>query len=374
MIRAGMRRIKLTGEVEDRQFCSRDDVNREKRQMATSCDLPRSATQDAPTRGSDATPFNHAHSTSPSPALRRSTPISLQPQYTQLAKMWGISYWVFPVISGLCWLGMLLGLLIRWTSDGEPWYPSMDPGQTIAYISDIGAQSLKPLFIAGSCVTTVFLDLSFLSERWLRHQGRLARNTSLFQKILSWLSIAFALLGTCGLILLSIFDTLRHPTLHDVFLLLFIIGYVVSAIFICWEYQRLGIHFRQHKILRLSFWIKLSFILIEVVLAIAFGVTNFKKTYNAAAVLEWSIAFIFIFYVFSFFIDLLPAVRTKSKDHRFGDGEAETELQMEQNDAYANGRVTADSQRTLGANDARTVNGVKYEEEGGRRAPLASNF
>ena len=67
------------------------------------------------------------------------------------------------------------------------------------------------------------------------------RNTTTIEKVLSGLSMLFALIGTAGLILLSIFDTLRHPTLHDVFLLLFIAGYVVSAIFICWEYQRLGI-------------------------------------------------------------------------------------------------------------------------------------
>jgi hypothetical protein len=145
------------------------------------------------------------------------------------------------VISGLCWLGILLGLLIHWNVDGRPHYPSMDQNQRIAYISDVGAETLKPLFIAGSCVTTIFLDLSFLSERWLRHRGRLAANISTIEKILSSLSIAFAVLGTAGLILLGIFDTLRHPTLHDIFLLLFIVGYVVSAIFVCWEYQRLGI-------------------------------------------------------------------------------------------------------------------------------------
>ena len=136
---------------------------------------------------------------------------------------------------------MLLGLLIHWNVTGRPQYPSMGAGQTIAYISDVGAESLKPLFIAGSCVTTIFLDASFLSERWLRHRGRLAQNLSRTEKVLSGLSMAFALLGTAGLILLSIFDTLRHPTLHDIFLLLFMVGYVLSAIFICWEYQRLGI-------------------------------------------------------------------------------------------------------------------------------------
>jgi hypothetical protein len=134
-----------------------------------------------------------------------------------------------------------MGLLIHWTSTGKPRYPSMDDDQRIAYISDVGAEKLKPLFIAGSCVTTVFLDLSLLSERWLRHRGRLAKNTTTTEKVLTALSLIFAAIGTAGLILLSIFDTLRHPKLHDVFLLLFIVGYVVSAIFICWEYQRLGI-------------------------------------------------------------------------------------------------------------------------------------
>jgi len=289
--------------------------------------------------------------------------------------MWGISYWIFPVISSLCWLGMLLGLLIHWNVDGKPHYASMDPTQSIAYISDVGAQSLKPLFIAGSCVTTIFLDLSFISERWLRHRGRLARNTTLIEKILSGLSMVFAVIGTAGLILLSIFDTLRHPKLHDVFLLLFIAGYVISAVFICWEYQRLGIHFREHRILRLSFWIKLAFILIEVVLAIAFGVCNFRDKYNAAGVLEWAISFIFTFYVFSFFIDLIPAVKTKKRSARKGFQDGETEMQSEANDGMGrkdnvlpNGYSARDSEGTLGRNEVPAVGG-KYGER-----PLASNF
>ncbi|KAG9234180.1 Frag1/DRAM/Sfk1 family-domain-containing protein [Amylocarpus encephaloides] len=278
--------------------------------------------------------------------------------------MWGVSYWVFPLISAFCWLGMLMGMLIHWqVNNNGAHLPPMAATQTIAYISDIGSQELKPLFIAGSCVTTVFLDLSFLSERFLRHKGRLARNTSMFQKVLSWVSIGFAAVGTVGLILLSIFDNWRHNTLHNIFLVLFIGGYVISAIFICWEYQRLGIHFRQHAILRISFWIKLFFILIEIALAIGFGVCSRTGRYNAAAVLEWIIAFVFTFYVFSFFIDLIPAVRTKdpatrfSKDGErvggFGTGPGETMMQMEQNDGAAN------SQTTVGQNDERVVNDVK---------------
>jgi len=239
--------------------------------------------------------------------------------------MWGVSYWIFPLISGFAWLGMIIAMLVTWNVEGKPHYASMGDNQTIAYISDVGAQGLKPLFIAGSVITTIFLDLSFVSERWLRHNGRLVRNQTLTEKVLSWLSMGFAVIGTVGLICLSIFDTLRHPSLHDLFLLLFIAGYVISAVFICWEYQRLGIKYREHAVLRLSFWIKLIFILVEVVLAIAFGVCTFKHIYNPAAVLEWAISFIFTFYVLSFFIDLLPAVHTKNF-------EGKTRLEMEEND------------------------------------------
>ena len=93
----------------------------------------------------------------------------------------------------------------------SPHYPSMDPDQHIAYISDVGAYGLKPLFISGSVVTTIFLDLAFVSERWLRHTGRLAQNTTKAEKILSGFSIVFAIAGSAGLILLSIFDTYHHP-------------------------------------------------------------------------------------------------------------------------------------------------------------------
>ncbi|KAI9894476.1 MAG: hypothetical protein M1814_003234 [Vezdaea aestivalis] len=222
-------------------------------------------------------------------------------------------YYLLPVISACTWLGMLLAMLIVWIRQGSPHYITFNENQTIAYISDIGAQGLQPLFVAGSVVTTIFLDLSIAAERWLRHRGKLARNTTTFQKVLVGLSILFAVVGTVGLICLSIFDTLRHPSLHRLFLLFFIGGYVISAIFICWEYQRLGIHFRQHRILRHSFWVKLIFILVEIVLAIAFAVTMYKKISNTAAVLEWVISLIFTLWVVSFAMDLWPA--SKATQH-----------------------------------------------------------
>lgn len=147
------------------------------------------------------------------------------------------------------WLATLLGLLLHWIIDTHRiHYSSMGGGQNIAYISDVGAAELKPLFIVGCCITTIFLDLSFATDRWLRHKGRLVPNTTRAEKILSGLTIFFAIVGTIGLCFLSGFDTARYPQLHDIFLLLFIAGYLLSAIFICWEYQRLGISMSNHPI------------------------------------------------------------------------------------------------------------------------------
>lgn len=149
---------------------------------------------------------------------------------------------MLPVLASLVWFSTVLALLLYWLFGPErrPHYPSMEPGQYVAYISDVGASTLKPLFVVGCCVSAVLLDASFLADRWLRHKGRLVPNSTTGEKILSYLTIVFAVVGTVGLCLLSGFDTVRYPTHHDLFLLLFMAGYVLSAIFICWEYQRLG--------------------------------------------------------------------------------------------------------------------------------------
>jgi hypothetical protein len=69
----------------------------------------------------------------------------------------------------------------------------------------------------------------------------------------------------------------------------------------------------------LSFWIKLAFIFIEIALAIAFAVLGGQKKYNQAGVLEWVISLIYIFYVWSYIIDFLPAVKTRAYEDRYPD-------------------------------------------------------
>ncbi|KAL4881495.1 Frag1/DRAM/Sfk1 family-domain-containing protein [Aspergillus karnatakaensis] len=228
--------------------------------------------------------------------------------------MWIVSFWIFPVISACMWIAMLAAMFGNWAIQGYPRYVGMEDGQTIAYISDIGAEGLQPLFIAGSAVTVVFLDLSFIAERWLRHAGQLVPNKGWLDKSAAILSILFSIAGAAGLILLSIFDTVNHNRLHGGFLAMFLVAYLVSAILICVEYLRIGIVYRsQHRVLFASFIIKAFFVVVEIALAIAFGICGWHEPHhrNAAAVLEWVIAIVFTFYVLSFVIDLLPSVRTR---------------------------------------------------------------
>jgi len=145
----------------------------------------------------------------------------------------------------------------------------MNEGQTIAYISDVGAQRLKPLFIAGSAITVVLFDLVFISERILRHRGTLAvKSTHKSEQVLSGLAALFSIVGAAGLIFLSIFDTLRHPKTHDKLLIVFIIGYLLTAIFVCAEYHRLKKHQTEFRIIRYSYWLKVAWVIIFLALAI----------------------------------------------------------------------------------------------------------
>ncbi|PSS00973.1 Frag1/DRAM/Sfk1 [Coniella lustricola] len=229
-------------------------------------------------------------------------------------------FWLIPVFSGCVWLGGLLAMLCTWVVKGEPYYPFMnETSQHIVYISDIGATSWgKPIFIATSAVMVVTFDLVFINERWLRHKRALVPNYSKWEKAMSVLSIVWSIVGAAGLILLTIFDTAHHKTAHDSLLGVFIAGYVISAICVCVEYLLLGLvrrkhehsmamqSHRQHRLLLASFIIKACFIVVEVALAIAFGVTEYTGKYNQSAILEWIVALVYIFYVWSYVFDFLP--------------------------------------------------------------------
>ncbi|KAG7089904.1 hypothetical protein E1B28_011537 [Marasmius oreades] len=211
--------------------------------------------------------------------------------------------WI-PLFGAFIWFGTLWAMLITWLAQGRPHYVSMDGN--IAYISDIGADILKPLFIVGCSITAVSFFLSLVIERYLRHSGRLLPNMRTRERVMNTLAAFGALIGGVGLILLSVFDTKRHSSLHRLFLLIFMIGVALSALFTVMEYRWLSKDFWGVKELRRAYKAKGFIAGILVVLAIAFGVALFKRV-NVGAVLEWTIAFGFTFYMLTFFMDLRQA-------------------------------------------------------------------
>ena len=61
--------------------------------------------------------------------------------------------------------------------------------------------------------------------------SRLVANMRRRERVLSSLAIVGSFMGGSGLVLLSIFDTKRYTNLHRIFLLVFIVGVGLSAIF-----------------------------------------------------------------------------------------------------------------------------------------------
>ena len=70
-------------------------------------------------------------------------------------------------------------------------------------------------------VTVVSFDIVFIAERWLRHRGKLAPNTSWLQKGLSVCAIIAAIAGAIALIILTCRNDLYHGTTHDICLVIF---------------------------------------------------------------------------------------------------------------------------------------------------------
>ncbi|KAL9714297.1 hypothetical protein Ac2012v2_002610 [Leucoagaricus gongylophorus] len=233
-----------------------------------------------------------------------------------------------PLVGAAVWFGMLWAMLIVWLAQGRPRYVSQEG--SIAYISDVGASGLKPLFIAGCAITALCFFLTLVVARVLRHTGRLVAHTRRRETVLGVLAMLGSFIGGLGLLLLSILDTKRHSSAHRAFLLVFIIGVALSAIFTILEYRWLSKDFVEARKLRYAYVTKAIIALTLICLAIAFGITLYESR-DVGAVLEWVIAFGFTFYLLTFFYDL-----------RLSKGVADGELKRErlrENPSLALGRV-----------------------------------
>jgi len=211
--------------------------------------------------------------------------------------------WV-PVFTAFIWFATLWAMLITWLASGRPKYPSQNG--KVTYISDVGASFLKPLFVVACCITGVGFFISLCLERYLRHSGRLLPVMRRRERYLSFMAILGSFIGGAGLILLSGFDTDRYPTLHRLFLLIFIVGVGLSAIFTVLEYRWISKDFVEVRKLRRAYWAKSIIAGILILLAVAFAFTLYYVP-DVGGVIEWIIAFGYTFYLLTFYYDLRMA-------------------------------------------------------------------
>ncbi|KAG8847463.1 hypothetical protein FRB96_001604 [Tulasnella sp. 330] len=194
------------------------------------------------------------------------------------------SHWLYvwtPAFIAFVWFGPVLALLITWLASGRPHYVSMSQRQAIACISDVAADFLKPLFIV-----------------W--HSGRLLPEHQKRERVMSGPAYFGAALGALGLILLPIFDSKHHSHLHRVFLLVFLFGVALSAIFTVIEFRWLNKDFGENVAhLNGAYIAKTATALILIVLAVAFAALLDVKQ-KPPAVVEWTIAFGYTFYLMTF--------------------------------------------------------------------------
>lgn len=192
------------------------------------------------------------------------------------------------------------------------------------FISDVGAAN-HTLFICICCVVGGFYILSLFAERWLRHIDRLPTDVRRREKIFDWIAIIFTIIGSCGLILLSIFDAFNHSTVHWSMTLVFIVGVAISAVFQSAEVWCLHKSHPDRQHLWRNSIAKLIIVTLAILCAIAFGVTykisgggsatdeKANRVGSGAAGLEWAVAFILVFYFFTLVADLWPAGKSSPR-------------------------------------------------------------
>lgn len=227
---------------------------------------------------------------------------------------------------------MLIALMVCWSAQGFPVYDWMEPNhhhQTILYISDVAATNLQPIFISCASTQALFFILTLIAERYLRHAGRLLPNWNKKEKILAATSIFFAFIGQLGIIFVSTFNTHSFPDVHASFLVVFIVFLALSAVCNGFELYILNKayitynHFKRSYIFKSIWWI------ISLGLAIGFAVCIKRHHPNAAAVCEWTLAFLYGFYLLSFAYDLWPAAKAEKGEmfHEKQSRELEIEIQ-----------------------------------------------
>ena len=122
----------------------------------------------------------------------------------------------------------IISLLAIWLAQGHPRYTQDEA--TVVYISDVGGAN-HALFIVLGTLTAIFFFGSIFLDYRLRHTARIPARVRRIERVAAALSVIFAFICALGCILLTIFDTFHHQTLHWTFAGIFFVALLLSGLF-----------------------------------------------------------------------------------------------------------------------------------------------
>ncbi|KAF1963239.1 hypothetical protein CC80DRAFT_294 [Byssothecium circinans] len=207
--------------------------------------------------------------------------------------------WLFPVVAGTSWFVTLAAMLLTWIGRGCPHYPGQQ-NPYVAFISDIAAFQLKPLFLVGSLTTAscfIATVVAVHASRYDRHMYGI--EDVAWKRWTSTMAMLSGVVAGLGLTLLAVLDTFRFHTEHAVLLLVCLIGLSLSMVLttvVYWDQAWKPTPFR-----RLRTYCVTGTVIVFVDFALGVGFYTLLQLlyWRTAGVLEWVMAFTGAFYLFS---------------------------------------------------------------------------
>ena len=202
----------------------------------------------------------------------------------------------------------------------------------MAFISDIGANALKPLFITGGIITAIALLGTIIRVHLVFHRryarGHHGESQPRYKKVFSILAVLFQGVACPCQICLTVFDNHGHPSVHRLLLFLTFTGTALSAICTSivfwsemWTDPSTSNPTKEDNLRRRSVIASNVIFGIEICLGVVFTVLLRLGFYRISGIVEWVMAFLFTGYFWAFWGFLtLPG-----KEGGEGEGEGEGE-------------------------------------------------
>ncbi|OCL13231.1 hypothetical protein AOQ84DRAFT_283540 [Glonium stellatum] len=208
--------------------------------------------------------------------------------------------WLCPFLAGLAWFFTLFALLVTWLAKGMPKYP-MQSNPCVAFISDMAAFTLKPLFLVGGSITAVSFILTVCAVHFARYSHRMYGIDDVrWKKSLSIFAMISGVVASLALVLLAGMDTLRFHEEHAVLLLVCFVGLAFSAIATTIVYFDQTWNPSPFRRLRVYCILSAMTISIDFCLGVAFYSLMRSEHWKIAGILEWIMAFTGTFYIWAF--------------------------------------------------------------------------